>query len=124
MENSNKKVLLVEDDKDFIWIIQQSFANQGFSMVFAEDGEEGIKKVEEEKPDLILLDILLPKMDGISVAKKLRESGNKVQIIFLSNLMGKVPVAEGLATEDDYIIKSNTHADQILVKVKKKLGIK
>ena len=123
MENLNKKVLIVEDDKDFIWILQKGFEKQGFSLFIAEDGEEGLKKIEEEKPDLILLDILLPKMDGITVAKKLKEQGIKTQIIFLSSLMGKVPVAEDLVIEADYIIKSSMHIDQLLAKVKQKLGI-
>ena len=123
MENLNKKVLIVEDDKDFIWILQQGFDKQGFSLIVAEDGEEGLKKIEEEKPDLILLDILLPKMDGVTVAKKLKERGIKAQIIFLSSLMGKVPVAEDLVPEADYIIKSSMHIDQLLAKVKEKLGI-
>jgi DNA-binding response OmpR family regulator len=123
MENLNKKVLIVEDDKDFIWILQKGFEKQGFSLFIAEDGEEGLKKIEEEKPDLILLDILLPKMDGIIVAKKLKEQGIKTQIIFLSSLMGKVPVAEDLVIEADYITKSSMHIDQLLDKVKQKLGI-
>lgn len=124
MENSHKKILIVEDDKDFIWILQQAFAKTGFSLIFAEDGEDGLKKAEQEKPDLILLDILLPKMDGITVAKVLKERNLNLQIIFLTNLMGGVPIAEDIVKESDYIVKSNFHINQIVEKVKEKLGIK
>jgi len=124
MTNSDKKVLVVEDDQDFLWILKQGFVGKGFSVDFAEDGEEGLKKAEELSPDLILLDILMPKMDGITVAKELRKKGIKSQIIFLTNLMGKLPVAEKIVEENDYIIKADFHLDQIIVKVKEKLGIK
>jgi DNA-binding response OmpR family regulator len=124
MSNLEKKVLIVEDDKDFLWILKQSFAGQGFSVIFAEDGEEGLKMAENEKPDLIILDILLPKMDGITVAKKLKERGVKSPIIFLSNLMGKLPVVEGIVRETDYIVKSDLHVDQIIARVKERLGVK
>ena len=124
MTNLTKKVLIVEDDKDFLWILKQSFVDKGFSVVFAEDGEEGLRIAEEEKPDLILLDILMPKMDGIAVAGKLKEKGIKSKIIFLTNLKGKLPVAEGLVQDDDYIVKSDLHVDQIVAIVKNRLDIK
>jgi len=124
MANSDKKVLIVEDDKDFLWILKQSFVGKGFSVIFAEDGEEGLRIAEEEKPDLILLDILMPKMDGVTVAKELKKRGVGSQIIFLTNLMGKLPVAEQIVKETDYIIKSDMHVDQIVVMVKNRLGIK
>jgi two-component system alkaline phosphatase synthesis response regulator PhoP len=123
MANSNKKVLVVEDDEDFIWLLKQGFTGKNFSVVFAKDGEEGLKMAEEEKPDLILLDIVLPKMDGIVMAKKLKEKGFSSQIIFLTNLMGELPVAEGIVKETDYIVKSNMHINQIVAMVMDRLGI-
>jgi len=126
MENSDKKVLVVEDDKDFLWILKQGLAGKGFSVVFAEDGEQGLKMAEEEKPDLILLDILLPKMDGITVAKKIKEKGLALQIIFLTNLKDTEHIGEAVSAMEDteYIIKSDLHLDQIVERVKEKLGIK
>jgi len=124
MANINKKILIVEDDQNFLWILKQGFVGEGFSMFFAEDGEQGLEMAIKERPDLILLDILMPKMDGIAMAKKLKEKGVKSQIIFLSNLKGKLPVAEEIVKESDYIIKSDLHVDQIIARVKEKLGIK
>jgi DNA-binding response OmpR family regulator len=125
MANLDKKILIVEDDKDFLWILQQSFTGAGFSVVFAQDGEEGLKMAEKEKPDLILLDILMPKMDGITVAKKLKEKGIKSQIIFLSNVEDMANITEAFKMADsDYIVKSTVHIDNIVKAVKKKLKIK
>jgi DNA-binding response OmpR family regulator len=125
MDNLAKKILIVEDDKDFFWILQQSFTGKGFSLFFAHDGEEGLKIAEDEKPDLILLDILLPKMDGISMAKKLKENGFKTKIIFLTNLKDAEHISEAVETmeDTDYIVKSDLHVDHIIDRVKGKLGV-
>ena len=123
MTNSYKKVLIVDDEKDILNILKQSFVDEGFSVISAQDGEEGLKMIEEEKPDLILLDIVMPKMDGVTMAKKLKEKGIKSKILFLTNLRGKLPVAEGIIEETDYISKTDMHIDQIIAKVKEKLDI-
>ena len=80
----------------------------------------------EEKPDLIILDILLPKMDGIKVAKSLREKGISSQIIFLTNFKDEEHISSALEVvrETDYIIKSDLHIDQIVIRAKERLGIK
>jgi len=126
MADINKKILIVEDDKNFLWILKQSFVSEGFSVFIAEDGEIGLDLAEKEKPDLILLDILMPKMDGIAVAKRLKETGNKAQVMFLSNLKDVQHISEAMDTvkETDYLIKSDFHVDTIVSMVKTKLGIK
>lgn len=125
MAELEKKVLIVEDDKDFLWILKQGFTGKGFSVVFAEDGAEGLKMAELEKPDLILLDILLPKMDGIAVAKAIKEKGINTHIIFLTNLKDTEHIGEAVSTMKDteYIIKSDLHLDEIVKRAKEKLGI-
>jgi DNA-binding response OmpR family regulator len=81
--------------------------------------------VQEEKPDLILLDILMPKMDGIQVAQKLRQEGINTPIIFLTNMSDVDHMSQ--ATEiapSEYIIKADMPIDKIVARVKEKLGIK
>ncbi len=126
MANLHKKILIVEDDKSFLWILRQSFEAEGFSVIFASDGESGLDMAEKEKPDLILADILLPKIDGITMAKKIREKDPKQQIIFLTNLKDIEHIGEAveIGKEADYIIKSDMHIDQIIDVVKKRLDIK
>ena len=126
MAKINKKILIVEDDMSFLWILRQSFDSEGFSVVFAQDGEEGFNMATEEKPDLILLDILLPKMDGITLAKKLKEKNIETHIIFLTNFKDAdhISAAVEVAKDTDYIVKSDMHVDQIVARVKEKLGVK
>ena len=124
MAKINKKILIVEDDKSYLWILRQSFENEGFSVLFAEDGEEGLEAAIKEKPDLILLDILMPKMDGITMARKLKEKGTESYIMFLTNFKDAEHVSQAVeaVNETDYIVKSDLHVDQIIVRVKKRLG--
>ena len=120
-----KKILIVEDDKDFLWILRQSFSNQSPSVVYAMDGEEGLIMAEKEEPDLIVVDILLPKMDGITMAKKIKEKGIKSQIIFLTNMKDLKYINDALNAvgETDYIVKSDVHVDTIIKRVKDRLGV-
>jgi len=126
MDKINKKVLIVEDDKDFLWLLRQSFDTKELSVFFAVDGEEGLEMAKKEKPDLILIDILLPKMDGIAMAKKIKESGINSQMIFLTNLKDPQHISEvmNVAIGADYIVKSDMHIDAIIERVKDKLDIK
>ena len=84
---SDKKILIVDDDKDFLWILRQSFGNKGFNVNYAIDGETAVALAKKETPDLILLDIQMPGISGLEVAKRLLEAGINSQIIFLTNLM-------------------------------------
>jgi len=121
-----KKVLIVEDDKDFLWLLRQSFDTKDLSVFYAEDGEGGLEIEKKEKPDLILIDILLPKMSGIEMAKKIKEAGFEPQMIFLTNLKDPQHISEvmNVAIGADYIVKSDMHIDAIVERVKSKLGIK
>ena len=121
----NKKILIVEDDKYFLNILQKKFIIEGFSVVIAENGEEAIDIAEKEKPDLILSDILMPKMDGMTMAKKIKESNKNIQIIFLTNLENTDYTDDiEKSNEFDYLIKSELRIDEIVSKSKIKLGLK
>ncbi|OGZ79109.1 MAG: hypothetical protein A2358_03950 [Candidatus Staskawiczbacteria bacterium RIFOXYB1_FULL_37_44] len=126
MEKTNKKILIVEDDKSFLWILKQSFTEEGFMVSFATDGQRGLDAAEREKPDLIILDILMPKVDGITLARELRKKGISSPIIFLTNLKDTEHIGEAveLGEGTDYVVKSDIHIDQIIEMVKKKLGAK
>ena len=82
------KILLIEDDLPLLRMYQVVFKNAGYNILSAIDGEEGIKKAREEKPDLILLDLVLPKKSGFEVLKELKDDSqfSKIPIICLSVL--------------------------------------
>jgi DNA-binding response OmpR family regulator len=125
MKKINKKILIVEDDADFLALLQERVALEGFSVFIARDGKEGLDVASKERPDLILLDILMPKMDGIEMAKRLKESGINISIIFLTNVGDVDYISKAIeASQSDYIVKSNISIDDIIARVKDKLGVK
>ena len=126
MVKISKKVLIVEDDKDFLWLLRLNFENQNLSVIYALDGEEGLAMAEKENPDLIMIDIILPKMDGITMAKKIKEKGIKSQMIFLTNMNDPKHIEEAIeiSGQADYIVKADMHLDAIVKRVKNKLGVK
>ena len=118
----NKKILIVEDDEDFLFILKKRLTFEGFSVVTAEDGEEGISTAEREKPDLIITDVLIPKIDGIAMIKKIREFNSNVKIIFLTNIKDTNYIAslKGLGGFD-YLIKSELIIKDVVATIKNRL---
>jgi len=107
-------------------MLRQSFEGQQFSVSYAEDGEAGLELAKKENPDLIMIDIMMPKMNGIDMAKAIRAAGLTGQILFLTNLndpehIGKAMEAVGGA---DYIVKADVNLNTIAERVKSKLGEK
>lgn len=102
MLNQNK-ILIVDDDPMIVRMYQERFTRDGFEVILASNGEEGIEKAEKEKPDIILLDIMMPKMNGYEALKVLKEKKETASI----------PV----------IILSSIGADSDLIKKAKELGV-
>jgi len=118
-----KKILIAEDDRSLLSALQEKFTNEGFSVVTAVDGEEGLIVAEKEKPDLFLLDIRMPKIDGIVMARKLKEKGINAPIIFLTNLDDLKNISDATeVSKSDYLIKSDWSLKDIVKKVAAKLG--
>ena len=116
-----KTILIIEDDKFLRELITRKLLNEAYEVSEAIDGEEGIKKIKEEKPDLILLDLILPGIDGFEVLSKMREDPALAQIpvIILSNLGQKDDVEKGLKMGAiDYLIKAHFTPGEIIEKIK------
>jgi len=100
-----RKILVVDDEDSIVKIIKYNLEKEGFEVLTACDGEEGYKIASDKKPDLILLDIMMPKMDGYEVCKKIREKSN-VPIIMLTARAEEVDKVVGLELgADDYVTK-------------------
>jgi len=124
MEKTKKKILIVEDDEDFLFILQKKFTDAGFAVVTAQDGEGGAESAEMERPDLILSDVLLPKINGTEMAKKIKAAKIDLPIIFLTNLKDVDAINQEIKSSGyDCLIKSDLHIEDIVTKVKKKLKI-
>ncbi|MEK7120165.1 MAG: response regulator [Patescibacteria group bacterium] len=121
MAKEKQHILLVEDDPFLSDIYSTKLESAGFGLSVAYDGEEVFKKIEEKTPELILLDIVLPKMDGFEVLKKLKSDlrFNKIPVILLTNLGQKEDIDKGMSLgAQDYLIKANFIPSEIVEKIK------
>ena len=117
-----KKILLVEDDPFLIDIYTTKLKEDGFTVSVAIDGEECIKKIQEEMPDIVLLDIVLPGFDGWEILRKIKKDDRfkDVKVVILSNLGQKGEVEKGLelgATR--YLIKAHYAPTEVVEEIKK-----
>ena len=99
------KILIVEDEADMLSGLRDNFEYEGYQVVAAKDGEEGLRRATSEKPDLVILDVMLPKMSGLEVCKKLR-ARSRVPILMLTARGQEIDKVAGLETgADDYVTK-------------------
>ena len=117
----DKKILLVEDDPILVELYQQKLNLAGFEVQIAGDGEEGLDVAIKSHPDLILLDIGLPKMDGMTMMQKLREDewGKNASIIILTNLDPSDKFLLGVIEHHPtyYLLKSNMTPEDVIQKI-------
>ena len=115
------KIIIVEDDKFLRDLITQKVLKEGYLVVEAVNGEEGVAKAKEEKPDLMLLDLILPGIDGFEVLRQVKENPetSSIPVIILSNLGQKDDVERGMKLgAADYLIKAHFTPGEILTKIK------
>jgi DNA-binding response OmpR family regulator len=118
----NKKVLILEDDLKLLAALEMKFQLAGFVVSKAEDGQKGLELVSSLKPDLVLLDLLMPVMDGRTFLKRLRElpEVSSVPVIILTNAGSLDNVAELKLFNNvkEFLIKANVTPDEIIAKVR------
>ncbi len=123
----NKKILIVEDERALLLVLADKFRREGFLTLEAEDGHSALDAATNLHPDLILLDLVMPGMDGLAMLKKLREDkwGNRVPVLILSNLSDPEQISEANGRGViEYMVKSNWGLDDVVGKVKQTLGIR
>lgn len=114
------KLLLIEDDITLVKMYQRKFTSDGYEVDVAFDGMEGLQKATETKPDLILLDIMLPKLDGLALFKKMRSQPNtfRTPVILLTNFGQEDAVFECFKLGAvDYLVKADVTPQQVVQKV-------
>lgn len=125
MTDKKKIILVVEDEEPLQMVLRDVLTVEGYTPLLASDGIEGLEMALREHPDLILLDILMPKMDGLEMLKKLRADawGNKVPVIVLTNLSDNDDVANAVAEDVfEYFVKSDIKIDEVTKRIKERLG--
>jgi two-component system alkaline phosphatase synthesis response regulator PhoP len=124
-KNVMKKILVVEDEQILLKDLADKFTKEGFEVFTAGDGQEGLNIAFKNHPDLILLDIVMPIMDGMTMLYQLRKDlwGKSAQVILLTNLTDSGKIADSfLENVHDYLVKSDWTLDEIATKVKSRLG--
>lgn len=115
------KILIIEDDRFLRDLIQQKLTKEGFTTLIAVDGEEGAKITKEQKPHLILLDLILPGMDGFEILRKLKGDSetSAIPVIVLSNLGQKEDMDRAMkAGADDFMVKAHFTPTEIISKIR------
>lgn len=116
-----KKILIVEDDKFLRELVAKKLTAEGFDVQEAIDGESGVKKAKEIRPDIILLDLILPGIDGFEVLSRIKEdpATEMIPVIILSNLGQKEDIERGLKLgASDFLVKAKFTPSEIIEKIK------
>ncbi len=122
------KILLVDDDADFVEATKTILESKPYEVIVASDGDEGLRKAREEKPDLILLDIIMPVKDGFTAAEQLKKDPQlrKIPTLMLTGFAIKgvetsIPVSRGLTLEAEDYIDKPVSPEELLARVEKHL---
>lgn len=121
MTQTSHTVLIVEDEPSLSEALKDKFTREGFHVLVARNGEEGLKLAQEKIPSVILLDIVMPKMDGVTMFKKLQENADtaNIPVIFLTNLSNAEQVAEECGVGNyQYLVKSDWDMKDVVGKVR------
>ena|SRR5437667_12859043 len=127
MLQTSKKILIIEDNESYLTILNQKFSIEKYEVMTACDGPEGIQKATDNKPDIVLIDLLLPKMNGIEVIEKIRQSdtGKLLPLIILTNINPDDEIIEKIMENKPayYLVKPEVTLDEIVEKIKNVLQI-
>ncbi|MFO7979629.1 MAG: response regulator [Candidatus Aminicenantes bacterium] len=115
-----KKILIVDDDPEILRLLASRLKNSGYDVVSASDGESGLKKAITKKPDLVLLDIIMPGLNGFEVCKRLKENDKTklIPVIMLTALAGEKDLSKGLEEGAVCFITKPFSAEDLLHKIK------
>jgi DNA-binding response OmpR family regulator len=119
-----KTLLIIEDEQPLSSVLSEKFRKEKYQVLLARDGKKGLALALDKHPDLILLDIVMPQMDGLTMLKKLRKDswGATVPVLILSNLSDSDKIEESMAQGVyDYLIKTDWKLEEVLEKVRQRL---
>ncbi|MBU0614011.1 response regulator [Patescibacteria group bacterium] len=118
--SESKKILIMEDEKSIAHAMQLKLEKAGYTVIVAANGSLGIEALKTEKPDLVLLDLVMPVMDGFEVLAKIKDLGIKTSVIVLTNLSQEEDEQKALASgAKKCLVKSDTSISEVVEEVKK-----
>ncbi|HYE22071.1 MAG TPA: response regulator, partial [Verrucomicrobiae bacterium] len=121
MEPSQTKILIVEDEEILLTALSEELKQEGFVVVGAKDGVEGVETAVKEKPDLVLLDLVMPRLDGIGALKQMKENAliKDIPVVILTNLSDYDKISDALSLGAmDYLVKANYRLEDLVNKIK------
>lgn len=121
MDEKKAKILIVEDEEILLTALSEELNQEGFEVSGAKDGIEGVEKAVSEKPDLILLDLVMPRLDGIGALKQMKENTQtkEIPVVILTNLSDYDKVSDALSLGAlDYLVKANYRLEELVTKIK------
>lgn len=124
MSNKKNKILIIEDDRFLLKLYSDKLRREGFEVLESLTGEEGLNKISAEKPDLVILDLVLPRKNGFEVLSelKLNPKTKNIPVVILTNLGQEADVKRGLEMgADAYLVKTDFSVNQLAEKVKENL---
>lgn len=126
MTNDIKKILIVEDDEAMSKSLADGLARSNYKIFQAGDGEQAVTMIIDYVPDLILLDMMLPKLNGFQVLERIRHYPDKtiaqIKVIILSNLWSDKDILRAQSLKiDEYLVKANTSLEEVFAKIKQLL---
>jgi len=127
MEKNGKKIVIIDDEEMLLGPLVELFEAEGFEVGSAKDGEEGLKKVTEVKPDIVIVDLTMPKMDGLTMLSKLRgiEGEKNIPVIIFTNTSDAEKINKAIeGGANEFLIKADWKLGDLIKKVKDKLGVK
>ncbi|MFA6322597.1 MAG: response regulator [Candidatus Buchananbacteria bacterium] len=122
-----KKVLIIDDEEVVTKALASQFDDREIQVLTARDGLEGLGLAIKEKPDLILLDLLMPKMNGLEMLAELRQDswGKRAEVMILSNLGDSEKIAQAVSLGSfEYLVKVDWNVTDVVANIRKKLGLK
>ncbi|MFH0830634.1 MAG: response regulator [Parcubacteria group bacterium] len=124
MPDPQKKILIVEDEKPIARALELKLGHSGFMAESVFDGEQALAKLQKEQFDLMLLDLMMPKLDGFTVLEELKKRGITVPVIVVSNLNQPEDIRKAMDLgAKDFFIKSDTPLSGVVDHVKRTLGL-
>ena len=121
MDEKKTKILIVEDEEILLTALSEELKQEGFEVVGAKDGVEGVEKANSEKPSLILLDLVMPRLDGIGALKQMKDNPDikDIPVVILTNLSDYDKVSDALSLGAmDYLVKANYRLEELVQKIK------
>lgn len=121
MEPNQTKILIVEDEEILLTALSEELKQEGFQVIGAKDGIEGVEKTRSEKPNLVLLDLVMPRLDGIGALKEMKadDTIKDIPVVILTNLSDYDKISDALSMGAmDYLVKANYRLEELVNKIK------